>query len=93
MQSSGGAVQAFNLSTWEADLSEFEASLVYNRSFKTAWTYTEQPCLEKPTNQPKKEDTNYEHTLGIPVLGGWKQENQKFKTSPGYETLSLPSVK
>jgi hypothetical protein len=35
-------------------ISEFEASLVYRVSSRTARGYTEKPCLEKQTNQQQQ---------------------------------------
>jgi hypothetical protein len=47
-------VHTFNPSTWEAEAgrSEFEASLVYRASSRTARA-TEKPCLEKPKQKTK----------------------------------------
>jgi hypothetical protein len=38
-------------------ISEFEASLVYRVSFRTARA-TEKPCLEKPKNKTKTKNNN-----------------------------------
>jgi hypothetical protein len=40
-------VYAFNPSTWEAEISEFEASLVYRVSSRTARTTQRNPVLKK----------------------------------------------
>lgn len=52
---------SFNSNTWEAETSEFKASMLYRESSKTARA-AEKPCLKQPnqtkpksnTNQPKK---------------------------------------
>jgi hypothetical protein len=63
----------FNPSTWEAweaeagRISEFEASLVYRVSSRTARA-TQKLCLEKPTNQPKTK-TNKKKLSGPQAFG------------------------
>ena len=42
----------------QADLSEFEDSLVYEARSRTARTYTEKPCLQKPKKEKRKEGRN-----------------------------------
>jgi hypothetical protein len=39
-------------------ISEFEASLVYKVSSRTARAITEKPCLETPPPPPKKKEGN-----------------------------------
>ena len=47
----------FNPSTWrqrQADLCEFEASLVYRASSRTGSKATEKPCLDKTAKKEKE---------------------------------------
>jgi hypothetical protein len=53
----GVVVHAFNLSRGR-QISEFETSLVYRVSSRTAKGYTEKPCLEKTKKQTNKKKKN-----------------------------------
>jgi hypothetical protein len=73
---------ACNPNTWEAeaDRFEFEASLVYRVSSRTAWNYTEKPCLEKTTKNKKQKQNNNNKTKK-------QQKRNNNRAKHGYTSL------
>ena len=47
----------------QADLYEFEASLIYRASSRTGFKATEKPCLKKPKNKQTKKALWVSHSL------------------------------
>jgi hypothetical protein len=58
----------FNPSTWDRRISEFEVSLVYKVSSRTARTIQKKPCLEKQQQQ-QKQKTKKQKTPRIITTG------------------------
>ena len=77
-----GWCTAFNPSTWEAEAGgflEFQASLVYRVSSRTARATQRNPVSEKPTNQSKQ---SQEQSLCYTLLQASLSHNFTKRTNP-----------